>query len=205
MVGRCSSALALWYARPPPLARRPAPPRLHLGDDDRRADVGDPVPRVGEPARAMVLARRIGRIRGENSPVLLGTLVSQTPQPARPGRLGVIIVGSTDLFHARSERLFLISLAPGAMLVAVVARAHAGAPERHRARRPARRDAARALVRVRTGLAVFRDPRRARLPRRRPAQRLGAPGPRLLRPVHRDRARRTKDRRRGRRSCSPST
>src|SRR5204862_2251704 len=33
--------------------------------------------RLGEPARAMVLARRTGRMR-ETFPVLLGTLVSQT-------------------------------------------------------------------------------------------------------------------------------
>ena len=41
--------------------------------------------RLGEPARAMSLARRIGRMR-ETFPVLLGTLVSQTrAQPRRPG------------------------------------------------------------------------------------------------------------------------
>ncbi len=44
--------------------------------------------RVGEPARAMVLARRTGRMR-ETFPVLLGTLVSQTvaePRRARAAR-----------------------------------------------------------------------------------------------------------------------
>ena len=57
--------------------------------------------RVGEPARAMVLARRTGRMR-ETFPVLLGTLVSQTVlNLVALVLLGVIIVTSTDLFHPR--------------------------------------------------------------------------------------------------------
>jgi phosphatidylinositol alpha-mannosyltransferase len=116
--------------------------------------------RLGEPARAMVLARRTGRMR-ESFPVLLGTLVSQ---PALNifalVILGAIIVGSTDLFHARTERLFLISLAPLAILVAVVL-----APSvvrRNGTGRVARAVAVvrDALLKVRRGLVVFRDPRR---------------------------------------------
>jgi phosphatidylinositol alpha-mannosyltransferase len=116
--------------------------------------------RLGEPARAMIISRRIGRFR-ETFPVLLGTLVSQTILNivALVG-LGVIIVTSTDLFARSSEHLFLVSLAPALLLVAVVA-----APalvRRSGSGRVARLAAmARdALVRVRTGLSVFRDPRR---------------------------------------------
>ena len=119
--------------------------------------------RLGEPARAMIIARRIGRFR-ETFPVLLGTLVSQTAfNILALLLLGLVIVSSTDLFHRSSEHLFLVSLAPAMLLVAVAA-----APavvRRSGSGRVARlagmlRDA---LVRVRTGLAVFRDPRRAPL------------------------------------------
>lgn len=116
--------------------------------------------RLGEPARAMVLARRTGRMR-ESFPVLLGTLVSQTALNLLAlVILGAIIVGSTDLFHARTERLFLISLAPLAILVAVVL-----APSvvrRNGTGRIARAVAAirDSLLKVRRGLVVFRDPRR---------------------------------------------
>jgi phosphatidyl-myo-inositol alpha-mannosyltransferase len=119
--------------------------------------------RVGEPARAMIIARRIGRFR-ETFPVLLGTLVSQTVlNIVALVLLGAVIVSTTDLFHRNSEHLFLVSLAPAMLLMAVIV-----APtivRRSGSGRVARlagmlRDA---LVRVRTGLAVFRDPRRAPL------------------------------------------
>jgi phosphatidylinositol alpha-mannosyltransferase len=119
--------------------------------------------RLGEPARAMVLARRTGRMR-EALPVLLGTLVSQTAlNIVALVSLGAIIVGTTDLFHSSSQRLFVISMAPLLILVAVmlapmvvrqsgtgrVARLAGGVRS--------------ALLQVRTGLSVFRDPRRGPL------------------------------------------
>src|SRR5687768_14275456 len=116
--------------------------------------------RLGEPARAMVLARRTGRMR-ETFPVLLGTLVSQSVlNIIALVLLGVLIVTSTDLFHSSSERLFLFSLAPLILLVGVVL-----APTLVReggSGRVARAIAAirAALVKVRLGLVVFRDPRR---------------------------------------------
>jgi phosphatidylinositol alpha-mannosyltransferase len=116
--------------------------------------------RLGEPARAMVLARRSGKMR-ETFPVLLGTLVSQTVlNIVALVLLGAIIVGSTDLFHSNTEKLFLASLAPLLLLVAValaptlVRRAGSG-----RVARVARAIRS-ALVQVRSGLRVFRDPRR---------------------------------------------
>lgn len=116
--------------------------------------------RVGEPARAMVLARRVGRMR-ETFPVLLGTLVSQTTMNLGAlGLLGAIIIWETDLFAASSERLFLFSMAPLLILLAVVV-----APavvRRNGSGRVARAVGAirAALVQMRTGLHVFRDPRR---------------------------------------------
>ena len=76
--------------------------------------------RLGEPARAMIMARRIGRVR-ESFPVMLGTLVSQTVlNVVAIVLLGVIIITSSDLFSRSSEHLFLVSMAPALLLVAVL-------------------------------------------------------------------------------------
>jgi phosphatidyl-myo-inositol alpha-mannosyltransferase len=133
--------------------------------------------RFGEPARAMVLSRRTGRMR-ETFPVLLGTLVSQTVlNIAALVLLGAIIVGTTDLFHAKTERLFLISLAPLLLLVAVVLAPtlvrQAGSGRIARTIRAIRE----ALIKVRSGLVVFRDPRRGPLAA---VAQLGAWGVQLL-------------------------
>ncbi len=116
--------------------------------------------RLGEPARAMVLARRTGRMR-ETFPVLLGTLVSQTVlNLVALVLLGVIIVASTDLFHSSSQKLFAFSFVPMAILVIVLL-----APALMRGSGSGRlgrlaRSARGAVVQVRRGLRVFRDPRR---------------------------------------------
>jgi phosphatidylinositol alpha-mannosyltransferase len=116
--------------------------------------------RLGEPARALALARRTGRTR-ETFPVLLGTLVSQTMlNLIALAMLGVIIVSTTPLFHSGTKKLFAFSLAPVILLLVVLV-----APmlmRRNGNGRLARLGAAlhRALVQVRAGLAVFRSPRR---------------------------------------------
>ncbi len=119
--------------------------------------------RLGEPARAMIMARRIGRVR-ESFPVLLGTLVSQTfLNIGALVLLGFVIVSSTDLFSRSSEHLFLVSFAPAALLVAVlIAPAVVRRSGSGRIARIATM-ARDALVKVRQGLAVFRDPRRGPL------------------------------------------
>jgi len=115
--------------------------------------------RLGEPVRAMSLARRVGRMR-ETFPVLLGTLVSQTIfNIVALILLGVIIVSTTDLFHSSTERLFAFSLVPLALLVAVLV-----APPLMRRGGNGRLARAGhaihgALVQVRAGLRVFRTPR----------------------------------------------
>ncbi|TMK71862.1 MAG: flippase-like domain-containing protein, partial [Actinobacteria bacterium] len=116
--------------------------------------------RLGEPARAMVLARRTGRMRF-TFPVLLGTLVSQTVlNIAALALLGVIIVASTDLFHSGSTKLFVFSLVPLVLLLVVilapvVVRRPMGTGRLARISEAIRA----ALLRVRKGLSVFRDPR----------------------------------------------
>ncbi len=116
--------------------------------------------RLGEPARALALARRTGRMR-ETFPVLLGTLVSQTMlNLVALAMLGVIIVSTTPLFHSGTQKIFAFSLLPLLLLVVVIV-----APmlmRRNGNGRIARIGAAvhRALLQVRAGLAVFRNPRR---------------------------------------------
>jgi len=117
--------------------------------------------RLGEPARAMSLARRIGRMR-ETFPVLLGTVVSQTLlNLVALALLGVIIVSSTDLFHSGTQKLFAFSFLPLLLLVALLL----GPPlmRRNGNGRLARLGTTLhgALLQVRAGLKVFRNPRRA--------------------------------------------
>ncbi len=116
--------------------------------------------RLGEPARAMTLARRTGRMR-ETFPVLLGTLVSQTVlNIVALALLGAIIVSTTDLFHSSTQKLFAFSFVPLAILLLVLF-----GPQLMRRNgngRLARLGATMhaALLQVRAGLAVFRTPRR---------------------------------------------
>jgi phosphatidyl-myo-inositol alpha-mannosyltransferase len=115
--------------------------------------------RLGEPARALSLARRTGRMR-ETFPVLLGTIVSQTMlNIVALAILGVIIVSTSDLFSDSTEALFAFSLVPLLLLVLVLV-----APTLMR--RSGNGRLARlagtvhaALVQVRAGLVVFRQPR----------------------------------------------
>jgi phosphatidylinositol alpha-mannosyltransferase len=116
--------------------------------------------RLGEPARALSLARRTGRMR-ETFPVLLGTVVSQTVlNLCSLALLGVIIVSTTDLFHSSTQKLFVFSFVPLALLLLVLV----GSPlmRRNGNGRLARLGATMhaALVQVRAGLRVFRQPRR---------------------------------------------
>jgi phosphatidylinositol alpha-mannosyltransferase len=117
--------------------------------------------RLGEPARAMVLARRVGRMR-ETFAVLIGTLVSQTVlNIVALVSLGVIIVSTTDLFQSSTQKLFLVSMAPLLLLVAVlIAPSLVRTTGEGRVARAARK-ARGALKQVRTGLVVFKDPKRA--------------------------------------------
>ncbi|HET7589121.1 MAG TPA: lysylphosphatidylglycerol synthase transmembrane domain-containing protein, partial [Solirubrobacterales bacterium] len=116
--------------------------------------------RLGEPARAMSLARRIGRMR-ETFPVLVGTLVSQTVlNIVALALLGVIIVSTTDLFHSSTQKLFAFSFVP--LLLLVVVLLAPSVMRRNGNGRLARLGAAlhAALVQMRAGLSVFRSPRR---------------------------------------------
>jgi phosphatidylinositol alpha-mannosyltransferase len=117
--------------------------------------------RLGEPSRALVVARRTGRPR-DNLPVVLGTLVSQTLlNIVALAILGAIMFSSVNLFSGHQDALLVAAIAPVALLLVVLV-----APSllHRRGRRDGRAHdllarARRALARVRAGLTVFRQPR----------------------------------------------
>ena len=93
--------------------------------------------RLGEPSRALIVARRLGRSR-ERLPVVLGTLVSQTLLNVLAlVLLGAVVFATAGLFAGRQQALVVYALAPFAVLCAVLV---APAP-------------------LRRGLMVFRRPR----------------------------------------------
>ncbi|HWF55060.1 MAG TPA: glycosyltransferase [Solirubrobacteraceae bacterium] len=119
--------------------------------------------RLGEPSRALVVARRTGRPR-ENLPVVVGTLVSQTLMNILALTiLGVVMFSSVDLFSGHQNVLLVAAIAPAALLVVVllapiVLRFGPGGSRSSRVA-AAIVQVRRALVRVRAGLTVFRHPR----------------------------------------------
>lgn len=115
--------------------------------------------RLGEPARALALTRHTGRAK-DNLPVVVGTLVSQTMlNLIALALLGMIIVASTDLFHNSTKTLFTFSLAPLILLLAVIVLP--SILKRQGNSRVAKVGAAahEALVKVRKGLAIFKQPK----------------------------------------------
>ncbi len=119
--------------------------------------------RLGEPSRALVVARRTGRPR-ENLPVVLGTVVSQTLlNIVALAILGTIMFSSVDLFNGHQDALLVAAIAP-VTLLAIVLLAPALLQLRAARARFGRAHAAvarvrRAMARVRAGLSVFRHPR----------------------------------------------
>jgi phosphatidyl-myo-inositol alpha-mannosyltransferase len=118
--------------------------------------------RLGEPSRALIVARRVGRAR-DKLPVVLGTIVSQTMLNLLAlVILGVVMFSSVDLFDGHHRALLVAAIAPLAVLIAVLmaplvltrgirsrfARVHALVVE-----------ARAAVKKVRHGLRVFRNPR----------------------------------------------
>src|SRR5689334_21317774 len=76
--------------------------------------------RLGEPSRALVVARRTGRPR-EYLPVVLGTLVSQTMlNIVALAALGSVMFSSVDLFNGHQNALLIAAIAPVALLVLVL-------------------------------------------------------------------------------------
>jgi phosphatidyl-myo-inositol alpha-mannosyltransferase len=120
--------------------------------------------RLGEPSRALIVARRLGRAR-ETLPVVLGTMVSQTLLNLLAlGILGIAMFSSVDLFNGHHGALIAVAVAPvGALLVVLLAPVLLPSAAVSRSRRLQVLIAAlrTSLVRVREGLRVFRHPRLA--------------------------------------------
>jgi phosphatidylinositol alpha-mannosyltransferase len=118
--------------------------------------------RLGEPSRAVIVARRVGRPR-ETLPTVLGTIVSQTLlNLVALVALGVTMFSTVDLFKTHHGALVAFAVAPVAILVSVLvapAILRAGVPSRSRRAAMALGAARRALTRVRNGLVVFRSPK----------------------------------------------
>jgi phosphatidylinositol alpha-mannosyltransferase len=119
--------------------------------------------RLGEPARALVVARRTGRPR-DNLPIVLGSLVSQTLlNLVALAILGGVMFSSVDIFSGHQNALLAVAIVPALLLVVVL-----GVPALMRTRVGRRRGSRLhtivaqvrgALTRVREGLTVFRRPR----------------------------------------------
>jgi phosphatidylinositol alpha-mannosyltransferase len=119
--------------------------------------------RLGEPSRALVVARRTGRPR-DALPVVLGTLVSQTLlNIVALAVLGTVMFSSVDLFNGHQDALLVAAIAPVALLVIVllapVLLRHGSLGSRFGRLHTAMAQLRSALTRVRAGLVVFRDPR----------------------------------------------
>jgi phosphatidyl-myo-inositol alpha-mannosyltransferase len=115
--------------------------------------------RLGEPSRALIVARRLGRAR-DRLPVVLGTVVSQTLLNVLAlVILGIVMFITIGLFAGRQQALVWYALAPIAALVVVLV-----APALLRSGLPSRSarvgrwigQARGAAARVRHGLVVFR-------------------------------------------------
>jgi phosphatidylinositol alpha-mannosyltransferase len=122
--------------------------------------------RLGEPSRALIVARRLGRAR-ETLPVVLGTMVSQTLLNLLAlAILGIVMFSSVDPFNGHHGALVAVALAPLAAVAAILLApvlVPSAAISRSLRLRVLIAGLRRSLVRVREGLRVFRHPRQAAL------------------------------------------
>jgi phosphatidylinositol alpha-mannosyltransferase len=118
--------------------------------------------RLGEPSRALVVARRLGRVR-ERLPIVLGTIVSQTVlNIAALVVLGSVMFATVGLFKGHESALVVATLLPVVLLAVVLstpALLRRGKPSRFVRVRQAAAKARAAMVQVRLGLQVFRRPK----------------------------------------------
>jgi phosphatidyl-myo-inositol alpha-mannosyltransferase len=118
--------------------------------------------RLGEPSRALIVSRRLGRVR-ERLPIVLGTVVSQTLlNLVALVVLGTIMFTTVGLFHGHEKALIIGSAAPVSMLALVLllpALLRRGKPSRFMRVRRAMAVVRGAMEQVRAGLQVFRHPK----------------------------------------------
>ena len=118
--------------------------------------------RLGEPSRALIVARRVGRVR-DRFPIVLGTLVSQTLL----NLLALIVLGAVmfktvGLFQGNEDALVVATMAPVVVLALVLSAPwllRRGRPSRFQRVQQAAALVRGAMVQVRSGLQVFRKPK----------------------------------------------
>ncbi|HEU4977609.1 MAG TPA: lysylphosphatidylglycerol synthase domain-containing protein [Solirubrobacteraceae bacterium] len=118
--------------------------------------------RLGEPSRALIVARRTGRPR-EHLPVVLGTIVSQAMLNIFAlVILGAIMFSTVDFFNGRHGALLAFAAGPVAALGLVLAAPwllRGGLPSRFRRVQTLLAKVRDAVASVRDGLKVFRHPK----------------------------------------------
>jgi phosphatidyl-myo-inositol alpha-mannosyltransferase len=118
--------------------------------------------RLGEPSRALIVARRLGRMR-DRFPVVLGSLVSQTLLNILAlCVLGTVMFATVGIFRGGEDALVIATMAPVVVLALVVSAPwllRRGRPSRFQRVQQAAALARQAMVQVRRGLQVFRNPR----------------------------------------------
>jgi phosphatidyl-myo-inositol alpha-mannosyltransferase len=119
--------------------------------------------RLGEPSRALIVARRLGRPR-DRLPVVLGSIVSQAMlNIVALVILGIVMFSSVNYFSGHHGALLAFTITPVAILAGVLIAPtllRSGVPSRSRRVQAFVRQARNAMAQVRAGLRVFRDPRR---------------------------------------------
>ncbi len=120
--------------------------------------------RLGEPSRALIVARRLGRPR-ETLPVVLGTMVSQTLLNLLAlALLAAAMLSGVPLLHGHDGALAAAALVPVAALLLVLLTPvllPRSAISRYARLHSLVLGLRRSLLRVREGLRIFRQPRRA--------------------------------------------
>jgi phosphatidylinositol alpha-mannosyltransferase len=118
--------------------------------------------RLGEPSRALIVARRVGRVR-DRLPIVLGTLVSQTLlNIVALVVLGAVMFHTVGLFQGNEDALVVATIAPVVLLAVVISAPwllRRGKPSRFQRVQQAAALARGAMLRVRSGLQVFRKPK----------------------------------------------
>jgi phosphatidylinositol alpha-mannosyltransferase len=118
--------------------------------------------RLGEPSRALIVARRLGRMR-DRFPVVLGTIVSQTLLNIFALIvLGGVMFATVGIFRGREDALVIVTVAPLVLLALVIATPwllRRGKPTRFQRAQQAAAAARGAMLQVRSGLQVFRRPK----------------------------------------------
>ncbi len=118
--------------------------------------------RLGEPSRALIMSRRIGRVR-DRFPVVLGSIVSQTLLNILAlVILGAVMFATVGVFRGGEDALVIASIAPIVLILLVLAAPallRRGKPSRFVRVQQALAVARSAMVQVRHGLDVFRQPR----------------------------------------------